>query len=126
MIVAITTEGPELSGRHYDTVLEPLRASGAAFHVVSVGAPVNNDHNRSIVLQQGTRDSGGRYDTVLAGTALTGRLKQVAAELTHQFRVTYARPNTLIPPERVSVTAARSGLTVRGIPAKEREEERPR
>ena len=127
VIVAITTEGPELSDRHYDTVLEPLRASGAAFHVVSIGAPVNNDQNRSIVLQLGTRDSGGRYDTVLAGTALTGRLKQVAAELTHQFRVTYARPNTLIPPERVSVTAARPGLTVRGIPVKEpREGERPR
>jgi hypothetical protein len=126
VIVAITTEGPELSDRQYESILEPLRESGAALHVLIVGAPVNQSHDRSMVLDLGPRDSGGRRDTLLTGSALTSRLKQVAAELTHQFKVTYARPQTLIPPEKITVSAAKPGLTVRGTPVKDqREQERP-
>jgi VWFA-related protein len=117
VIVAITTEGPELSERQYQQVLDELKESGAAFHVVVVGRPVNPDHDRSVVLDRGTRDSGGRYDTVLASTALTTRMKEVARELKSQYKVTYARPRTLIPPERVTVEAAKAGLTARGTPA---------
>jgi hypothetical protein len=114
VIIAIATEGPEMSDRQYMTVLEPLRASGAAFHVITVGTPRNNNYDRSVVFDMGTRDTGGRYDTVFTGTALTSRLKQVAEELTHQYRVTYARPDTLIPPSQITITAAKPGLTVRG------------
>ena len=45
-------------------------------------------------------------------------MKQIANELTHQYRVTYARPDTLIPPEQVTIAAAKPGLTVRGAPMK--------
>ena len=122
VILAITTEGPEMSDRQYMTVLEPLRASGAAFHVIVVGNPRNNNYDRSVVLDMGTRDTGGRNDTILTGTGLTNRLKQVATELTHQYRVTYARPTTLIPPEQVTIAAAKSGLTVRGTDMKTQRE----
>jgi hypothetical protein len=115
VIVAVITSGPELSDRPYQSVLEPLRDSGAALHVIVVGRPISGDHDREMVLDVGTRDSGGRYDTVLTGTGLTPRLKQLADELTHQYKVTYARPQTLIPPERVTVAAAKPGLTVRGV-----------
>jgi len=114
VIVAITTEGPELSDRHFDQVLKPLRASGAAFHALVLGWPVNQEHDRTVVLGEGTRTTGGRHETLLVSMALAARLKQVAAELMHQYRVTYARPQSLIPPERVTVTAARPGLTARG------------
>jgi hypothetical protein len=117
VIVAITTEGPELSDRQFQQVLEPLKTAGAAFHVMIVGRPTNVSHDRSVVLDQGTRDSGGRYDTILTGSALTARLKEVARELKSQYRVTYARPQTLIPPERVTVAAAKPGLTARGTVA---------
>jgi hypothetical protein len=122
VILAITTEGPEMSDRQYMTVLEPLRASGAAFHVIVVGNPRNNNYDRSVVMDMGTRDTGGRNETILTGTGLTNRLKQVATELTHQYRVTYARPTTLIPPEQVTIAAARSGLTVRGTEMKTQRE----
>ena len=46
-----------------------------------------------MVLDVGPKQSGGRFNTILVGTALPGRLKQLATELTHQFRVTYARPS---------------------------------
>src|SRR5712691_11112878 len=39
VIVAITGEGAELSSRHPDQVLTPLRDSGAVFHVISIGLP---------------------------------------------------------------------------------------
>lgn len=126
VIVAITTEGPELSDRFYQQVLERLRASGAAFHAIVVGRPVNDSNDRAIVLAEGPRTTGGQYANLLTGSALTNRMKQLAGELTHQYRVTYARPQSLIPPERVTVSAARAGLTVRGTAViAEREQERP-
>jgi hypothetical protein len=117
IIVALSTEGPELSDRHYNTVLDPLRASGAIFHLIILGRPVNESADRSIALSRGTSESGGRYDTLMAPTALSGRIKQLAAEITKQHRVTYARPDTLIPPEQVTVAATKPGLTARGLPA---------
>lgn len=124
VIVAISTEGPELSDRQYPTVLEPLRASGAAFHVIVVGRPLNNSTDRAIVLDVGTKDTGGHNDNLLTGTALTARLRQVATELTNQYRVTYARPESLIPPEQITIAAARAGLTVRGTPAGQAQDRR--
>ena len=45
--------------------------------------------------------------------ATTAKMKQVAEDLTHQYVVTYARPERLIPPEKVEVTVAKPGLKVR-------------
>ena len=117
VIVAIATAGPEESSRQYDQVLNSLRASGAAFHVLTVGLPVNLSLDRGIVLERGSRETGGNYDSLLSGSALTGRMRKLAAELTHQYRVIYARPQSLIPPKNVAVSAARPDLTVRGTAA---------
>jgi hypothetical protein len=126
VIVAIITEGPDLSERHYRQVLDPLRTSGAALHIVTLGAPRNMEDDRNMVLDAGPKQSGGSMNTILVGTALNGRLKQLANEITHQFRVTYARPNRLIPPERVTVTSKRPDLVLRGTPVDAtREQSRP-
>ena len=114
VIVAIITEGLDLSNRHYRQVLDPLRTSGAALHIIALGSPRNLSEDRSMVLDEGPKRSGGSFSTLLVGTALTNRMKQLANELTHQFRVTYARPNRLIPPDQVTVTSKRPDLTVRG------------
>jgi len=119
VIVAVVTEGPDLSDRHYDQVLKPLRESGAAFHLVIVGRISNLDHDRAVVLEEGTRSTGGRYDTVLVSTALTDRMRDLARELKSQYRVTYGRPRTLIPPEKITVTTPKQGVTVRGTPVLE-------
>ncbi len=126
VIVAVTSEGPELSDRQFEQVLTPLAESGAAFHLIVVGRVSNADHDRSVVLDQGTRSSGGRYDTILLSNALTGKLREVARDLKSQYRVTYARPRTLIPPQRITVSTPKAGITVRGTPAHdEREQGRP-
>jgi len=123
VIVAIVAEGGEMSYRQYDQVLDPLRASTAPLYALMLGSPSTSlsdeERSRSIVLDKGTIDTGGRRDQLLAPSALSDRLKQLANQLTHQYRVTYARPQSLIPPERVAVAAARPGLTARGTPVKE-------
>ena len=128
VIVAILSEGPELSNRQHDQVLEPLRAAGAAFHAITMGRPSNSlsdeARERSIVLDEGPRATGGRREELLTSMALGGKLTQLADEIMHQYKVTYARPQSLIPPERVTVAAAKAGVTARGTLIKE-EKARP-
>jgi VWFA-related protein len=117
-IVVITNEnGPEFSNLQYQQVLEPLQRSGAALHVLALGQPAAslNDEmrNRGMSLAEGTARTGGRYDQVLANSGLADKMKQLADELTNQYVVTYGRPDALIPPEKIQVTVARPGLTVR-------------
>ena len=123
VIVAILSEGPELSNRQHDQVLDPLRTAGAAFHAITLGRPSGNlrdeTRERNIVLDEGPRTTGGRREELLTSMALDAKLTQLAAELTHQYKVTYARPQSLIPPERVTVAAAKPGITARGTLIKE-------
>jgi hypothetical protein len=123
VIVAITGEGQELSDRHPDQVLGPLRDSGAALHVISIGRPligVSDDvQYRNIVVDEGTRTTGGTNTQLLAASALAGRLQQLAEVLTHTYRVVYARPDSLIPPQHITVASRRPELTANGTPVKE-------
>ena len=129
VIVAIVTEGPELSDRYYDLVLAPLKDSGAAFHAIIVsslrGDVSDAARDRGVVLDRGTSETGGRRDNVLSSMSLQPKLRELADELTHQYRVTYSRPQSLIPPERVTVAAARPGMTARGTPVRERPQGKP-
>jgi hypothetical protein len=129
VIVALTTEGPELSSRHWDLVLRPLKDTAAALNVIVLGSPSGDTsddaHTRDYVIDEGTKMSGGVRDQLLTSMALTTRLKQLANMLTHEYRVTYARPDSLIPPERVTVATKRSNLTARGTIVKEQQQGRP-
>jgi hypothetical protein len=123
VIVTLTTEGPEFSNRHYELVLTALHDSGAAFHVLVIG-PMSSDlsddaRNRAIVLDRGPRETGGRFEQLLTSMAIAPKLTQLANELKHQFKVIYARPQSLIPPEHVTVTANKPGLVARGTLVKE-------
>ena len=123
VIVVVTTEGPEYSSRYYEDVFDSLRKTGTAFHVLVLGRPnealSDEGRNRATVLGEGPRISGGSYERLLAGSALPGALSRLAVQLTHQYRVTYARPQTLIPPEKITVSAAKPDLTARGTPVRE-------
>jgi VWFA-related protein len=126
VIVAITTEGPELSEKAYEAVLAPLRDSGASLNMVVIGAPRNTAHDRAVVIDQGSKSTGGRNENILVSTALAGTLKQIANDLTHQYAVTYAEPETLIPAETVTVSMNKEGLTARSYPTKAERARMPR
>jgi hypothetical protein len=123
VIVAIAAEGAELSSRHPDQVLTPLRESGATLHVISLGTPpsgVGDDvQYLNRVVDEGSRTTGGTHTQLLTSTALANRLQQLANVLTHSYRVVYAHPDSLIPPQRVTVAARRSDVTAFGTPVKE-------
>jgi VWFA-related protein len=123
VIVAIVSEGPELSNRQHDQVTDPLKAAGAAFHAITLGRASSSlsdeMRERNMVLDEAPRLTGGRREELLTGMALAAKLTQLADELTHQYKVTYARPQSLIPPEHVTVAAAHPGLTARGTLIKE-------
>ena len=115
--VLMMEDAVEFSNRHYDNVLGELRTGGAALHVVSLGQPGNTladeTRNRDQTVALGTERTGGRRENVLALTSAAPKMKQLSNELQNQYVVTYARPQTLIPPDKIEVTVAKPGLTVR-------------
>lgn len=117
VIVAISFNGVEYSNQQYQQVLDPLLASGATLHVLEIGiAPATADdetRNRNLLVAEGTEKTGGRRDQLLADTAIPDRMRQLADELLSQYVVTYARPDTLIPPEKISVSVNKPDLTAR-------------
>lgn len=113
-IAVITGVGPEMSHRQYTEVLRFFRAGGASLHVVQVGSDPGG-HGREMVVGKGTSETGGRFDEVLLPTSLEMKSRQLATELSHQYRVTYARPSRLVPPSRTEVTVRRPGLKARGM-----------
>ena len=123
VIVALTAEGPEFSNRQHDQVIEPLKATGAAFNAIVIGRPSSSlsseARERGLVLDEGPRLTGGARMDILAIEGLGVKLKQLADQLTHQYKVTYARPQSLIPPERFAVATSKPGLTARGTLVKE-------
>lgn len=122
-IVVLGTAMQDVSNVAAERVLDRLRASGASLHAVVLSPTGQGDmdlawRDRQLVLDRGTRASGGRRIDVLATQAFPDQLSAVATALRRQFRVVYARPETLIPPKRLEVRAARRGMTVLATPAR--------
>lgn len=117
VIVAITMEDVEFSNLQHERVLEQLYRSGAALHVLAVGSPagITSDEvrNKNIVMADGTVGTGGRRDQLLSELAIPDALTKLAGELLNQYVVTYGRPESLIPPEKVQVTVKRPDVTAR-------------
>jgi VWFA-related protein len=117
VIVALSIEGVEFSNRYHEPVLDDLKKSGATLHVLAIGTPSDSlsdeMRNRNIVIAEGTERTGGRRDQLLSVMSITDKLTQLADELLNQYVVTYARPETLIPPEKMEVSVKGRGLTTR-------------
>jgi len=118
VIVVISAQGPEFSGRYHKTVVDELRAAHATLHSFvfdRVGAFRLNDgaREREFALAEGARLTGGRREYLLTSMALSDRLHNLSTELKNQYRVVYARPDGLFPPRTLDLTVRRSRLTVR-------------
>jgi len=123
-IVAVTAEGPELSDRHFSEILPTLRTSGASLEVLVITRPGGPDmseegaRNRAFLIDAGPRQTGGGRVDLLTSMSLGPALERLAAQLENQYRVTYARPESLIPPEKIEVSVTRPGLSARGTPVR--------
>jgi len=116
-IIGITMDTVEFSNLQWQMVLKTLNASGATLHMLSLGMPSSSmsDEMRNLnqTIAEGTKDTGGRRDQVLATSGIPEALLRVADDLLHQYVVTYGRPERLIPPEKLQVTVSRPDVTVR-------------
>jgi len=118
VIVAVTAAGVEYSNRSYQAVLRLIEDAGATFHAVVMttdGASFDNGSRyRDMVLDQGTERTGGRRIDLLRGQFFREALEGVAEELLSQYLLVYARPDTLLPPEEITLSTTHPSLTARG------------
>ncbi len=122
-IVVLGAGGVEQSAVHYTRALELLTASGATLHAVLLSRPGRSSFDdatrqRDMLLDRGVNSTGGFRRDVLDSMAFAPALADLARALTHQFRVVYARPQTLIPPDSFEVAAAAPGHTAYGTAAR--------
>ena len=132
VIVVLALEGTEYSNVAAAQVLEDVRRSAAIVHVVSVGKPrmktmtswnqrptdsvheaLDETMARSSVFAEATRRSGGRLEQVGQATGIPTRLSEIAYELRDQLVVTYVRPQSAKPAEKIEIAVKRRGVKVR-------------
>ncbi len=122
VIVPVITDGIEFTNRYSRDVTKALVEGRIALHAVTVGQfDYAEDHavrERAFFLEAGPRDSGGQRTFLLSAHGLTPALQRLARELSSQYKVVYARPESLIPPEKSTVSSGRPGVTMRGTPAR--------
>ena len=119
VIVVFNTRGQEFGERTHTTVIDELRKFPVTLHALVLirrGAPSLNEREQQemeLTLADGTKVTGGRRDELLTTMALGDRLHAVLEEINNQYKLTYARPKALIPPETLEVTSKRPGVVVR-------------
>lgn len=136
IIVALTVGGEEHSTLPAGHVLDELRKSGAALHVVSVSssamrstvavqrpsALLGENLNLSEVLGEGPKQSGGTRGEIVATTGVVSGLQQLAQALLHsQYAVSYSQREGEKSSDKISVTVKKPGvhlLTPNRIPDK--------
>ena len=118
VIIPVITDGGDFANRQYRQVMDEVKQAGAAIHAITVGDFGATDdeelRNRARVLSEGTRTSGGQRVNLLTPMSVQQTLERLGRELSAQYKVVYGRPESLIPPEKVEVSARRPGVTMRG------------
>jgi VWFA-related protein len=121
VLVPVITNGVEFTNRNGRDVIRAAREAGVTLTAIVVGELnflSNEDRERALVLDQGTRETGGQFVTLLTESALIPGLQKLARQLSSQYKVVYGRPDSLIPPEKTEVSSARPGVAMRGTPAR--------
>ena len=128
VIIAIVTEGEELSAVRGDVLLAALQESGAMFYYIGLGAPMTSGTRpalganraagsteyesvqRNTVIGSGPKNSGGRGEQVLLPNGIEPLMLDFATELAGQYALTY---DTDTRRARLEVAALRSGVRLR-------------
>ena len=122
VIIPIVTDGVEFTNRYANDVEAELKRAGAALHAVTIGLFRYTDQHeireRTFLIDEGTRDTGGQRISLLAPHALATTLERLARELSNQYKVVYSRPDSLYATGKVDISSARPGITMRGGPAR--------
>ncbi|HXT68111.1 MAG TPA: hypothetical protein VN700_00030 [Vicinamibacterales bacterium] len=113
-IVSVTFDGPESSAITPQSVADTVLKSGAAYWPVTIrgiaGIRPALVPLRDTLFSNLPEPTGGMQVTAVSTTAMESILNRVAAALTSQYEVTYARPTGITP--RVIQASARRGAKV--------------
>ncbi len=124
VIVVVSAGGIEYSDLQADEVVRAVVDAGSSLNVVMVGmgrpGGTSGERQRDLVFDRGTAGTGGLRENVLDQMGIANALNGLATDLLNQYRITYARPDSLIPPDSYTVGVRREGLTVRGTPVRDR------
>jgi len=122
VIVPVITDGVEFTTHYFRDIVNTLVKNRVALHMVTIGPFYHDEEHgtreRSFLLDAGPRESGGQRISLLSAHGLDNAMDRLAKELRAQYKVVYSRPESLIPPDRVTVAAGKPGLTVRGTEAR--------
>jgi VWFA-related protein len=122
VVVPVITDGVEFTTHYFRDIVNALAKNHVALHMVTIGPFYHDEEHgtreRSFLLDAGPRESGGQRIALLSAHGLDGALEKLAKELRAQYKVVYSRPESLIPPDKVTVSAGKPGLTVRGTEAR--------
>jgi VWFA-related protein len=141
VIIAITSESPESSGKTAGGVIKRLIGQSVAFHAVSLGGGVasgatrvsrdipassqrlgamvaagEGDRERDQLLLQGTSATGGGRQRLTSVMALGPALTRLSGELSNSYLVTFSRPgSTRIKELQIGIML--EGVTLRATAA---------
>jgi len=122
VVVPVITDGVEFTTHYFRDVVNTLVKNRVPLHFVTIGPFYHDEEHgtreRSFLLDAGPRESGGQRISLLSAHGLDGAMDRLAKELRSQYKVVYSRPESLIPPDKVTVSAGKTGLTVRGAEAR--------
>jgi hypothetical protein len=98
---------PSFSNQLHTAVADALKAAGASLWTVELQSRMPSTSSDAIerarVVGDVTTWSGGMNKPVLSRAALPNAFTDVAGAIVNRYDVTYGRPETLIPPSRLSV-----------------------
>ena len=121
VIVPVITPGTEFTNRYARDVIRSVQDAGASIHAIVLGVldfDTTEERERALVLDEGTKQTGGQHVTLLTEMAVEQALLKLSRQLSSQYKVVYGRPESLIPPEKIEVASGRAGVTMRGTPAR--------
>ena len=113
----VSESGPEFSSELHRQVADALRSAGASLWVVTlqrgaVAMEAAAARERASVLGDVTRDSGGMNKVVLSAQGIELGFNAVTALLTSRYLVTYGRPESMVPPDKIEVTSRRKDVQI--------------
>jgi hypothetical protein len=127
VIIALSVPGEEHSTLPARHVLDKLKDSGASLHVFLVAssaarqmaavtkpsALLEENMNLGEVLGDGSKQSGGRREDIVASAGAVAGLQRLAEDLLHQHVIDYDLPPGTKPSDRVSISVKRKGVSLR-------------
>jgi VWFA-related protein len=142
VMIAITSESPEASGKTAGGVLKRLITQSVAFHAISLASATGSgqaqgvtsnipeksrrlggliaagegDRERNQMLEQGTSLTGGGRQRVASILAIGSALARTANELANGYKITFARPGSARM-EDLQVGVLIEGITLRATAA---------